>query len=145
MLRVVRLVWKSASKLLQCRARHTNSFKSAVTTAQINAFHPFAVYSAVQAQKGEPLKFHGDWAAWQYEIHPATARLTGYLSEWAILEDKCKNERFNAQDTAPLSMDRFYEELARWYGVSKGVVPPADDPSKFTSVEGKSGKETPMG
>lgn len=71
--------------------------------------------------------------------------LTGYLSEWAALEDKCKNEAFNSQDTSPLSWDRTYEELARWFGAKKGVVGPSEDESKYTIVKGRSGKETPMG
>jgi hypothetical protein len=71
--------------------------------------------------------------------------LTGYLSEWAALEDKCKNEAFNSQDTSPLSWDRMYEELARWFGVEKGVVGPEEDESKYTSIKGRSGKQTPMG
>ncbi|KAL6252405.1 hypothetical protein RBB50_000124 [Rhinocladiella similis] len=117
----------------------------AVNNAQMNALHPFAIYASVQAAKGDKLYFPGDWAAWQHEAHYSTARLTGYLSEWAVLEDKCKNEAFNAQDTGPLSWDRFYEELTRWFGVEKGVQPPEEDPNKFTELKGKSGKDTPMG
>ncbi|KAK5456958.1 hypothetical protein LTS15_004738 [Exophiala xenobiotica] len=117
----------------------------AVNNAQMNALHPFAIYAAVQAQKGEPLYFPGDWNAWQHEAHHSTARLTGYLSEWAVLEDKCKNEAFNSQDTGPMSWDRFYEELTRWFGVEKGVHPPEEDMSKFTEIKGRAGKDTPMG
>ncbi|EMC97065.1 hypothetical protein BAUCODRAFT_32808 [Baudoinia panamericana UAMH 10762] len=116
----------------------------AVTTAQINGLHPFAVYAAVQAHRGEKLKFPADWRSWQHEALHATARLTGYLSEWAILEDRCKNEKFNAQDTSPLSWDRLFEELARWYG-APGVIPPSDDESQYHSLTGKPGRETPMG
>lgn len=117
----------------------------AVNNAQMNAMHPFAIYAAVQAQKKEPLVFQSDWAGWQKECHHATAMLTGYLSEWVVLEDKCKNESFNSQDTSPLSWDRFYEELARWFGVEKGVVGPDEDESKYMTISGRSGKDTPMG
>ncbi len=117
----------------------------AVNNAQMNALHPFAIYAAVQAQKGEPLYFPGDWATWQAEPQHSTAMLTGYLSEWAVLEDKCKNEAFNATDSGPWSFDRFYEELTRWFGVKKGVHPPEEDPTKFVEIKGKSGKDTPMG
>jgi hypothetical protein len=117
----------------------------AVNNAQMNALHPFAVYAAVQAQKAEPLLFPGDWESWQDEAHHSTAMLTGYLSEWAVLEDKCKNEAFNSQDTSPLSWDRFYEELARWFDVTKGIVGPEEDESKYTAIKGRSGKQTPMG
>jgi nucleoside-diphosphate-sugar epimerase len=117
----------------------------AVNNAQMNALHPFAIYAAVQAQKNEPLFFPSDWTSWQDECHHSTAMLTGYLSEWAVLEDKCKNEAFNSQDTSPLSWDRVYEELVRWFGVEKGIVRPEDSESRYTVVKGRSGKQTPMG
>jgi len=62
-----------------------------------------------------------------------------------VLEDKCKNETFNSQDTSPLSWNRFIEELARWFDVEKGIVGPEEDESKYTASKGRSGKETPMG
>ena len=117
----------------------------AVNNAQMNALHPFAIYAAVQAQKNEPLFFPGDWRSWQGGAQHSTAMLTGYLSEWVVLEDKCKNEAFNSADTSPLSFDRLYEELARWFGVAKGVVGPEEDESKYMAIKGRSGKETPMG
>jgi hypothetical protein len=88
--------------------------------------------------------FPGDWNSWQHDYFHATAYLTGFLSEWAVLEDKCKNERFNAQDTSPISWDRLYEEIARWYGVD-GVQGPEDDDSKYDESFGRDGKDTPMG
>ena len=117
----------------------------AVNNAQMNALHPFAIYAAVQAQKGEPLYFAGDWDDWQGESHHSSAMLTGYLSEWAVLEDKCKNEAFNSQDTGAVSWDRIYEELVRWFGVDKGIHPPEEDRSKFHEFQGAGGKATPMG
>ncbi|KAK5103767.1 hypothetical protein LTS08_003186 [Lithohypha guttulata] len=117
----------------------------AVNNAQMNALHPFSVYSAVQAHKGEPLAFFGDWNAWQDLSFHSTARLTGYLSEWAVLEEKCKNQRFNSTDSGPFSWDRFYHELTRWFGVEKGVVPPTEDDSKYQEMTGRSGKDTPLG
>jgi len=116
----------------------------AVPNAGMNTFLPFAVMAAVQAEKGEPIKFGGDLAEWQYEICHSTARLSGYLSEWAVLEDKCKNERFNAQDGSPLSWNRFFEELARWYGVKK-VEGPELNETKFRSIELAGGKDAPLG
>jgi hypothetical protein len=50
----------------------------------------------------------------------------------------------NAQDTSPLSWDRFFSELARWYG-APGVALPEEDESKYQKVVGKAGKETPLG
>jgi hypothetical protein len=106
---------------------------------------PIALYAAVQAQKGEPLYFPGTFDLWQWHYHHSTAMLTGYLSEWAVLEDKCKNEAFNSQDTGAITWDRLYEELVRWFGVEKGIHPPEEDMSKFHTITGKSGKDTPMG
>jgi len=111
----------------------------------MNALHPFSIYAAVQAHKNEPITFGGDWSAWQGLSYHSTARLTGYLSEWAILEEKCKNQRFNSIDTSPFSWDRFYNELTRWFGVKQGVIPPTEDDSKYHEITGKPGKETPMG
>lgn len=70
----------------------------AVPNAGMNTFLPFAVMAAVQAEEDEPINFGGDFEEWQYEVCHSTARLSGYLSEWAVVEDKCKNERFNAMD-----------------------------------------------
>lgn len=117
----------------------------AVNAAQMNALLPIAFYSAVQAEKGEPLHFPSDWDVWQHEGHHSSAILTGYLSEWAALEDKCRNQAFNSHDTGALTWDRLYEELVRWYDVKEGVSPPEEDLTKFTVFEGKAGKETPMG
>lgn len=117
----------------------------AVKTAQINGLYPFAVYAAVAAHRRQPLIFPSNWAAWQTSEHHATARLTGYLTEWAVLEPKCKNEAFNAQDTSPLSWDRLWEELARWYDVEKGAKCPRQDEDNMIVVKSKGGKEAPAG
>jgi hypothetical protein len=117
----------------------------ATTNAQMNALHPFAIYAAVSAHRSEPLVFPGDWDSWQGDAHHSSARLTGYLSEWAILEEKCANQRFNSQDTSPVSWDRYFERLATWFGVKEGVTPPADSTEGFGAFEGKGGKDTPMG
>ncbi|KAG8623304.1 hypothetical protein KVT40_008280 [Elsinoe batatas] len=120
----------------------------AVVKAQINAFYPVAIYAAVQANLNKPLSFHSDWTKHQYECHHATAFLTGFLSEWAVLEPDCGNEAFNAQDTSPLSWDRVYGELARWYGVTAGVKGPpeqSDKDDQYHVLVGKGGKDVPFG
>jgi nucleoside-diphosphate-sugar epimerase len=117
----------------------------AVNNAAMNALYPFAVFAAVQAHKGEPLPFPSDWEVWKFEPKHSTAMLIAYLSEWVVLEDKCKNEAFNSVDGGSLNWDRFFEELARWYGVEKGIVPPDDDTTNYTTTVGAGGKDTPMG
>jgi nucleoside-diphosphate-sugar epimerase len=116
----------------------------AVSKAGMNTFIPFAVMAAVQAEKNEPLFFGGDIDEWQYELLHSSAPLTGFLSEWAVLEEHCKNQDFNAHDGSPVSWDRFFEELARWYG-APGIEGPELDDSKFNDVVLKGGKEAPLG
>lgn len=44
-----------------------------------------------------------------------------------------------------MSWDRFYEELARWYGVEKGVKGPVEDEARYQSIELAGGKDCPLG
>ncbi|KAH6642695.1 hypothetical protein C7974DRAFT_385968 [Boeremia exigua] len=112
--------------------------------ASMNVFMGFAIFAAVQAHKSEPLKFGGDFEAWQFEGGQSTARLTGYLSEWAVLEEKCANQSFNAIDGGLLSYDRFFQELGRWYGVGE-VQGPELDESKLQTITLAGGKDAPLG
>ncbi|KAM3419965.1 hypothetical protein BST61_g3281 [Cercospora zeina] len=113
----------------------------------LNSFYPFGVYAAVQAHKGEPLEFGGDWEAWQFGYTMSTARMTGYLSEWAVLEPTNANQAFNATDGSLLSFDHFFHELARWFSCSKGVKLPSPDSHrsfpKTLSLAG--GEASPLG
>jgi hypothetical protein len=121
----------------------------ATANAQMNALHPFAVYAAVRAHRGEALVFPGDWRGWETYAFHSSARLTGYLSEWVVLEDKCRDQRFNTQDTSPVTWDRFFERFVKWFGVEKGVQGPPDDDLQgkkdVVEIVGRSGKETPAG
>jgi hypothetical protein len=38
-----------------------------------------------------------------------------------------------------------FKELARWYGVEKGVVGLMDEGEKYSTVNGRNGQETPIG
>ena len=82
----------------------------AVQTAAMNTFLAYGVYAAVQAHRKEPLRYPADFHSWESEYSHSTARLTGYLSEWAVLEDTAKCQRFNAQDGGHISWDRFWNE-----------------------------------
>ncbi|KAK0283774.1 hypothetical protein LTR35_006233 [Friedmanniomyces endolithicus] len=106
----------------------------AVNNAAMNALHPLAVYAAVQAHKGEELNYPGDYTAWMSVTEHSTAMLTGYLSEWAVLNDKCKNNKFNASDTCPIPNNRLWPELARWYGC-KDYGGPELDESKLNVID----------
>ncbi|KAK7423381.1 hypothetical protein QQZ08_009058 [Neonectria magnoliae] len=113
--------------------------------ARMNTFYSFAIYAAIQARKGEPLKFNGDFDSCKFEPSHSSAILTGDLSEWVVLGDKCVNQAFNAQDCGNHSWDRFFEEVARWFGVEKGVVGPEEGKDKFTVKEFAGGKDAPLG
>lgn len=115
----------------------------AVNNAAMNALHPLAVYAAVQAHKGEKLAFPGDYTSWLHIGEHSTAKLTGYLSEWAVLESKCKNQKFNASDCCPLPRNRLWPELARWYGCP-GYTGPELDQSKLTVLD-PGNVPTPLG
>jgi nucleoside-diphosphate-sugar epimerase len=117
----------------------------AVENAQMNGLFPLAVYAAVAAERNEPLVFPYDWAAWQHSSHHGTARLTGYLTEWIVLEQKCANQRFNSQDTSPMSGDRLFEALAEWFGVEAGVTPPPMEETGMFEVTFGGGEKNPMG
>ncbi|KAF3052334.1 hypothetical protein E8E11_009815 [Didymella keratinophila] len=103
---------------------HPFAIIGATEHASMNTFMSFDIYAAVQAQKGEPLKFGSDFASWQFEAAHSTARLTGYLSEWAVLEEQCANQAFNARDGAggkdlslgygPPTQLRYRFRLADW-------------------------------
>lgn len=112
--------------------------------ASMNTFLSFGIYAAVQAHKKEPLQFGGDYYSWHFDYTHSSARLTGFLSEWAVLEDHCKNQRFNAQDGGLLSWDRFFQELGRWYGVAD-VRGPEDDESNYETTSLAGGKDAPLG
>ena len=51
---------------------------------------------------------------------------------------------FNAQDGGLLSWERFFYELARWYGVD-GVHGPEEDESKYRAQKLTGGKDAPLG
>ena len=115
----------------------------ATTNAAMNALHPLAVYAAVRAHKGEKLEYNGDYTAWLAVNEHSSAMLTGYLSEWTVLEDKCKDQKFNSSDTSPLPNNRLWPELARWYGCKSSGGPELDE-NKITTVD-PGDAPTPLG
>ncbi|GIZ48325.1 hypothetical protein CKM354_001139100 [Cercospora kikuchii] len=106
----------------------------AVNNAAMNALHPIAIYAAVQAHKGEKMEYPGALVNWLAPVEHSTAYLTGYLSEWAVLEERCANQKFNASDTCPIPNNRLWPEVARWYGTTS-VDRPELDESKITTLD----------
>ncbi|KAK1691269.1 hypothetical protein BDP55DRAFT_690224 [Colletotrichum godetiae] len=105
----------------------------AVENAQMNAFYGLGVYAAVQAHLGKPLEFPGTMAAWLKDHTQSHAHLTGYLSEWAVLNEHCGNQAFNSSDQGSFSFALFWPELAKWFGISN-VGRPEVDESKMQTI-----------
>lgn len=99
----------------------------------MNAFYGLGVYAAVQAHLGRPLEFPGTMAAWLKDHAHSHAHLTGYLSEWAVLNEHCGNEAFNSSDQGSFSYALFWPELAKWFGISK-IGRPELDESKMQTI-----------
>ncbi len=107
----------------------------AVRDSALNHMVGLAIYGAVQAHRGLPLAFPGDYAAWDREYCQSTALLNAYLEEWAVLTDGAANEAFNAQDGTSFTWGRFWPALANWYGT--GWTPPEADMSKYRSTSSR--------
>ncbi|KAM0229616.1 hypothetical protein ACHAPO_009880 [Fusarium lateritium] len=114
-------------------------------SAKMNTLYILGMYAATQRQKQVPLSFPGGWELWEETFPVSTARLTGYLTEWAVLEEACENQAFNSEDGNMLSWDRYFHELARWFGVEKGVVGPREDVDQLEKIELKGGSESALG
>ncbi|KAI5366493.1 putative NAD(P)-binding domain superfamily [Septoria linicola] len=119
----------------------------AVNKTWLNAFYSFVCLHGSANAKGEPLEFGGDFEAWQFAQTHSNARMSGYLSEWAVLSPHTANQRFNATDGSPLSWERFFPELVRWYDVKPGVtLPKLDSERSFPHVtEFAGGRDSPLG
>ncbi|CAK7231712.1 hypothetical protein SCUCBS95973_008011 [Sporothrix curviconia] len=101
----------------------------AVRDSALNHMVGLAIYGAVQAHRGLPLAFPGDYAAWDREYCQSTALLNAYLEEWAVLTDAAANEAFNVQDGTSFTWGRFWPYLANWFGTT--WTPPETDESKY--------------
>ena len=97
----------------------------AIKETAMNILYPLSVYAAVQKHLGKKLDFPGDIVAWDKEQLQSTATMNSYFSEWAVLTDKAKNERFNIVDDYRFNWGRFWPVLAGWYGLDWN--PPAVD------------------
>lgn len=104
----------------------------AVRDSALNHMVGLAIYGAVQAHRGLPLAFPGDYAAWDREYCQSTALLNAYMEEWAVLTDAAANEAFNAQDGTAFTWGRFWPYLARWFSAT--WTPPETDESKYRAT-----------
>lgn len=69
-----------------------------VADAAMNLAFPLAVYAAISRELGEKLKFPSDEKAYQANSSMSSAMMNAYMEEWAVLEDKAKDQKFNTFD-----------------------------------------------
>jgi len=101
----------------------------AVRDGTLNHLIGFGIYAAVQAHRKQPLKFPGDYLAWDREQCQSTGLLNAYFEEWVALTDATANEDFNIHDGLSFTWGRVWPYLASWYGVTWN--PPDVDESKY--------------
>lgn len=89
----------------------------AVPDAAMNVCYPLAIYAAVCKHRGVPLEYPSNLGAWETTQDQSSAMLNGYLEEWMVLEDKAKNQAFNAADSSPFTWGKFWPKLAKWYDI----------------------------
>ncbi|KAJ5080816.1 hypothetical protein N7456_013526 [Penicillium angulare] len=104
----------------------------AVRDSALNFMVGLAIFGAVESYLGRPLKFPGDYAAWDREYCQSTALLNAHFQEWAVLTDAAANQAFNIQDGQNFTWGRFWAYLATWYGTT--WQPPVEDESKYKQV-----------
>ncbi|KAF5677814.1 NAD dependent epimerase dehydratase [Fusarium heterosporum] len=151
-------IWENAEKLVECNSKILNNFLETKwnvirpfgvlgtsDNAKMNTLYVLGAYAATQRQNQVPLSFPGGWELWEEPFPVSTARLTGYLTEWAVLEDACENQAFNSEDGNMLSWDRYFHELARWFGIDKGVAGPREDVDQLEKLEIKGGRGSALG
>lgn len=109
-----------------------NRIIGATNNAQMNVFYGLGLYCSILSHLHQPLKFPGDLAAWETAHTHSSAYLTGYQSEHAVLDDRTKNQAFNAVDGTPFSWGRIWPLLATWWGVEAGR--PELDDEKYQTV-----------
>src|SRR5690606_39250643 len=66
----------------------------AVREAAMNVLYPLGVFGAVHAHLRKPMVFPGDLATFQNSVDLSTAKVNGYLEEWAALSPNTGNEAF---------------------------------------------------
>lgn len=114
----------------------------AVPDSQLNHLIGIGIYAAVQAHLGQPLRFPGDYVAWDREMVQSTGTLNAHFQEWLVLSSHTTNEAFNINDGQPFTWGRLWPLLAGWYGID--WEPPETDEARYRKVKSPS-KHTPRG
>jgi len=101
----------------------------AVGDGSLNHLVGFGIYAAVQAHLEQPIRFPGDFSAWDREQVQSTAMMNAYFEEWMVLSDKTANQAFNIHDGLSFTWGRLWPNLARWYKVD--WTPPELEEDKY--------------
>jgi hypothetical protein len=104
----------------------------AVPDGSLNHLVGFGIYAAVQARLGQPIRFPGDYNAWDREQVQSSALLNAYFEEWMVLSENAANQAFNIHDGHCFTWGRLWPYLAQWYGVE--WTPPEADESKYREM-----------
>jgi hypothetical protein len=86
----------------------------AVRDGTLNHLLGFGIHATVQAHLGRPLKFPGDYRAWDREQIQSTGLLKVYFEEWLVLTEKTANQAFNIHDGQSFTWERLWPYLAQW-------------------------------
>lgn len=114
----------------------------AVPDSQLNHLVGIGIYAAVQAHLGQPLRFPGDYSAWDREMVQSTGTLNAHFQEWLVLSHHTMNEAFNIHDGQSFTWGRLWPSLARWYGID--WEPPSTDEANYRMIKSPS-QHTPRG
>ncbi|KAF1833745.1 NAD dependent epimerase/dehydratase family protein-like protein [Decorospora gaudefroyi] len=104
----------------------------AVRDAAMNFVFPLGVYASVQKHLGEKLEFPNDLKAWEMITCVSSSKINAYMEQWAVLNDRAKNEKFNTMDGTTFTWGSFWPKYADWYHMD--YERPRLDDSVYTKV-----------
>lgn len=110
----------------------------AVPDNAMNMAFPLAAYAAVCRHLGEPLAFPSDTNAWQLHCDMSSNMMNAYLAEWAVLDPKTANQKYNACDNSTFAWESTWPRIAGWYGIDwKGPEPENEETARYTESVAK--------
>ena len=93
------------------------SILGAVPDAAMNLVFPLGVYASVRKHLGEKLEFPNDLQSWETTRCMSSSKMNAYMEQWAVLNDKAKDEKFNTTDGTTFTCGNFWPKYASWYGL----------------------------
>ncbi|KAH6699958.1 hypothetical protein BKA64DRAFT_714247 [Cadophora sp. MPI-SDFR-AT-0126] len=101
----------------------------AVQGSSLNYLVGLAVYAAVEAHLGRPLRFPASIDEWARERSHSSATLDAHFEEWIVLNRRTENQSFNIVDGSAFTWGRLWILLAQWYGTA--WLPPVEEDSEY--------------